>query len=234
MSFNEKVIVYDQFMRVKVTLNPAASNNETQQQCDESASTIDQNQPDGVTVKKKRKRGKEYIEDPRKRSKSRSQRKNGLLHAMGTLKLVSGDETYLEITNANSKEVAVFSTSQQILLEKGHFKVIPSQLSPSETAPSQVVLPRSILTPSSPKANELSPSTPDLKELNQGKRSSKQTAADYPETLNPDQCQICKRTSSLDTDLMSPWVKCDNKGCFYWCHMICLGIESPKEVQRFE
>ena len=228
MSLNEKVSDYDQYMRVKVTLNPASNdNNETQdqqQQGEESSSAID-----GVIAKKKRKRGKAYIEDPRKRSKSRSQRKNGLLQAMGTLKLVSGDDTYLEITNANSQEVSVFSTSQQILLEKEHFRPIPSELSPSAAAPTQV---ETRLAPPSPQDNELFLSTSDKQKLEYRKGSFKHTVLDQVSIMNPDQCQICKRSCSLDTDLMSPWLKCHHKGCFYWCHMLCLGIVATHEEAK--
>jgi len=66
----------------------------------------------------KRKRGDEYIQHASARSNARYKRRNGILRGMALLKLTTGDETFIEITNSNSHGKEKYSTSSQIMYTK--------------------------------------------------------------------------------------------------------------------
>ena len=66
----------------------------------------------------KKKRGDEYIQHAGARSNARYKRRNGILRGMALLKLTTGDETFIEITNSNSHGKEKYSTSSQIMYTK--------------------------------------------------------------------------------------------------------------------
>ena len=68
--------------------------------------------------KKKRKIKEEYIEDSKDRSQSRCKRRKGLALKIAQLKLLTGDDVYVEIHHSKTQEVKVLCTSPYLLSKK--------------------------------------------------------------------------------------------------------------------
>jgi len=73
---------------------------------------------DGKAGDGKRRRGEQLIEDVGAWSNARYKRRNGLLRGMALLKLTTGDDTYIEMTNRNSHKTLKYSSSHQIMCTK--------------------------------------------------------------------------------------------------------------------
>ena len=53
------------------------------------------------------------------------------------------------------------------------------------------------------------------------------------EKIDENTCQICSIEHGSVDDLDFPWIGCSSKGCKYWIHLICLGIECLQENLKF-
>ena len=193
--------------------------------------------------KKTRDRGQGYVEDSKKRADIRYNRRVGLMNAIRMLSLSTKDDIYMEIKHADTGEVVRYSTDieemvskiAQLRLSPLSDRIVPAtptnypqlsmdQLSPLSRQLARIPSPSSFQGSSSSATPRPPPNDAVLLSLSPSVSSNIPTAP-----LDVNTCQKCKTVHATDKDLDSAWVGCNKKGCNYWIHSICIGVEADRD-----
>ena len=166
--------------------------------------------------------GQKYIKDGCKRAKSRYNYQTGMRRTMKQYKTTTGDDvsiTFFQTTNNKNRQVYKYATKKELVAGKKFSNAT------TQTTNSQPEVSEDEDEPGLSQSIESStPATPSSK-----RRKGTPTDRNV--------CRKCKLVynSKMDDDYDSLWINCAHRGCEWWVHMYCLGINvADKDVDNFE
>ena len=139
---------------------------------------------------------------------------------MKQYKTTTGDDIsmqFFQSTNNKNRSVYKYATKKELVMEKKHSSASTQTRSVCDDEPG----------PSTDDSVNMSSSTPSTPSAKRQKGT-------------PNDRNICKKcklvyNSKMDDDYDSLWINCAHRGCDWWVHMYCMGIDvRENNIQDFE